>query len=78
VFGNPFRPGFFRLYPNWRTQNVTGIARRIYDEYDYSALPILADAIEEAGCDNTYLLEHCRSNAMHVRGCWVVDRVLGK
>jgi hypothetical protein len=42
-------------------------------------MPILADALQDAGCDNTDILNHCRdANAPHVRGCWVVDLLLGK
>jgi hypothetical protein len=41
-------------------------------------MPILADALEDAGCDNADILQHCRGAGEHVRGCWVVDLVLGK
>jgi hypothetical protein len=46
---------------------------------DFSAMPILADALQDAGCDSAAILDHCRdANATHVRGCWVVDLALGK
>ena len=75
IFGNPFRPVTF---PNsWLTEHTVGIASRMYDR-DFAAMPILADALEEAGCDNADILTHCREPGTHVRGCWVVDLVLGK
>jgi hypothetical protein len=48
----------------------------MYDDRDFRAMPILADALEEAGCDNQDILSHCREPGEHVRGCWVVDLVL--
>jgi hypothetical protein len=50
----------------------------MYDSCDFTAMPILADALEEAGCDQPDILAHCRGPGPHVRGCWVVDLVLGK
>jgi hypothetical protein len=50
----------------------------MYDFRDFAAMPILADALEEAGCDNPDILSHCRNPGVHVRGCWVVDLLLGK
>ncbi|MDY3553595.1 hypothetical protein R5W24_002698 [Gemmata sp. JC717] len=41
-------------------------------------MPILADALQDAGCDNDDILNHCRADTVHARGCWVVDAVLGK
>ena len=77
VFGNPFRPITFD--PNWRTTTAVAIARGMYESRDFSAMPILADALQDAGCENDDVLNHCReANATHVRGCWVVDLVLGK
>ncbi|MBN9118355.1 MAG: hypothetical protein J0I06_04200 [Planctomycetes bacterium] len=77
VFGNPFRPVTFS--PGWRTDTAALLARTMYDSRDFSAMPILADALQDAGCDNTDILSHCReTNQVHVRGCWVVDLVLGK
>jgi hypothetical protein len=54
------------------------IAQRIYDERAFADLPILADALEEAGCSSTELLAHCRHPGPHARGCWAVDLILGK
>ncbi|MBN9122540.1 MAG: hypothetical protein J0I06_25905 [Planctomycetes bacterium] len=76
LFGNPFRPVPFA--PEWRTDTVLALARQMYGARDFSAMPILADALQDAGCDNDDVLRHCRDKALHVRGCWVVDLVLGK
>jgi hypothetical protein len=54
------------------------MAQVIYDDRAFDHLPIVADALEEAGCDNQDILDHCRSTNEHVRGCWVVDLMLGK
>ena len=75
VYGNPFRPAAFD--PRWRTADVTGLARGIYEDRASDRLPILADALMDAGCDQEDLLAHCRSEGPHVRGCWAVDLVLG-
>ena len=76
IFGNPFRPVVFPK--SWRTEAAVGLALRMYDDRDFAAMPILADALEEAGCDDADILTHCREPGVHVRGCWVVDLVLGK
>lgn len=73
---NPFRPVVFA--PQWRTSTVEVIAAGAYESQDFSALPVLADALEEAGCSEALILEHCRCGNPHVRGCWVVDLMLGK
>lgn len=76
---NPFRP--VTINPAWFTWNdgtVQKVAQAIYDERAFDRLPILADALEEAGCTDTDILSHCRSGDDHVRGCWVIDLVLGK
>ncbi len=76
LFGNPFRPISF--LPEWRTEAVVALARGIYEERLYERMPVLGDALEEAGCTAPDVLEHCRGPTPHVRGCWVVDLVLGK
>jgi hypothetical protein len=77
VFGNPFRP--VALEPAWLTSEVRALAHAIYAERAWDRMPILADALQEAGCENEDVLAHCRSaTAPHVRGCWVVDLLLGK
>jgi hypothetical protein len=80
VFGNPFRPSV-AINPAWLSWNggtVQKIAQAIYDERAFDHLPVLADALEEAGCDNGELLAHCRSEGPHVKGCWAVDLILGR
>jgi hypothetical protein len=77
VFGNPFRPVAFD--PAWRTGTAVDLANTMYDARDFAAMPVLADALEEAGCDVPDVLGHCRDpKGAHVRGCWVVDLVLRK
>ncbi|MBN9119864.1 MAG: hypothetical protein J0I06_12005 [Planctomycetes bacterium] len=75
IFGNPFRPVTFSAA--WRTDTAVSLARQMYDTREFSAMPILADALQDAGCDSDDVLSHCRSDSPHVRGCWVVDLVLG-
>jgi hypothetical protein len=65
--------------PDWLTSTVTALATGIYEERAYDRMPILADALQDAGCADDEILDHCRdANQVHVRGCWVVDLVLGK
>jgi hypothetical protein len=75
VFGNPFRPAV--VEPGWLTGIVVGLARGILAERAFDRLPILADALEEAGCSEPEVLAHCRDDAPHVPGCWVIDTLLG-
>jgi hypothetical protein len=76
IVGNPFRP--VACEPSWRTSTAVGLAEGIYADHAFDRLPILADALEEAGCDDADVLGHCRGDGPHARGCWVVDLVLGK
>ena len=76
IFGNPFRP--VTLDPSWLTSNVLLLAGGIYEERAFDRMPILADALQDAGCANDDVLAHCRGAGPHVRGCWVVDLLLGK
>jgi hypothetical protein len=76
IFENPFRPVSFP--PAWRTHTAVTLAQQMYEAREFSAMPILADALQDAGCDNEDILNHCRAPGVHVRGCWVVDLVLGK
>jgi hypothetical protein len=75
-FGNPFRPVTFS--PVWRTSTAVALARHMYESRDFSAMPILADALQDAGCANEDILNHCHGGGPHVRGCWVIDLVLEK
>ncbi|HJT34677.1 MAG TPA: hypothetical protein VJ783_21805 [Pirellulales bacterium] len=62
----------------WNGGAVVEMAQGIYREGAFDRLPILADALEEAGCDDADIISHCRQRRPHVRGCWVVDLLLGK
>jgi hypothetical protein len=81
IFGNPFRPPP-PIDPSWLRWNdgtVSRVAQGIYDERAFDRMGILADALLDAGCDNEDVLGHCRQQeAVHVRGCWVVDLLLNK
>jgi hypothetical protein len=72
----PFRPVI--LDPAWSTPAVVQLARSLYEERRFEDLPVLADALEEAGCQDAAVLGHCRGPGPHVRDCWVVDLLLGK
>ncbi len=76
IFGNPFRPVV--PDPSWRTEAVVALATGIYEDRAFEQMPVLADALEDAGCANPDVLAHCRSGGPHARGCWVVDLLLGK
>jgi hypothetical protein len=76
IAGNPFRP--VALDPSWRTSDAQALARTIYDERAFERMPILGDALEDAGCTDQASLDHCRRDGHHVRSCWVVDLVLLK
>ncbi|HEX4611111.1 MAG TPA: hypothetical protein VH092_23170 [Urbifossiella sp.] len=73
---NPLRPVAFE--PSWRTEMAVGLAAGMCESRDFAPMPVLADALEDAGCDQLDILAHCRGPGPHVRGCWVVDLVLGK
>jgi len=83
IFGNPIRP--VTINPVWLTQTVLALAQAAYDNrnlpagtLDNARLAVLADALEDAGCTNQDILNHCRQPGEHVRGCWVLDAILGK
>ncbi|HVL13620.1 MAG TPA: hypothetical protein VM529_13715 [Gemmata sp.] len=78
IFGPlPFRD--VPVAPAWLTSDVTALARGVYVEKAFDRMPILADALQDAGCDNDEVLNHCRAAGWeHVRGCWVIDLLLGK
>jgi hypothetical protein len=76
LFSSPLR--LVALDLKWRTDIVLSLASQMYDLREFSAMPILADTLQDAGCDNTDILDHCRGPGQHVRGCWVVDLILGK
>jgi hypothetical protein len=76
IIGNPFRP--VTLDSSWLTSTVLALARGIYEEKAFDRMPILADALQDAGCDNEDILNHCRQPGDHCRGCWVLDLLLRK
>jgi hypothetical protein len=76
IFENPFRKVAFKAM--WRTHTTLGVATRIYEGREFSAMPILADALEDAGCTDVDILPHLRSPGPHARGCWALDLILGK
>lgn len=77
IFGNPFRGGSVApAWLHWNERTVPKLALAIYDERAFDRLPILGDALEDAGCADSAILSHCRSAVEHVRGCWVLDLLL--
>ncbi|QEL19957.1 hypothetical protein [Limnoglobus roseus] len=77
VVGAPiFRPITFS--PAWLTHTAVGLAQAMYATREFGAMPTLADALQNAGCEDADILAHCRGDGPHVRGCWVIDGVLGK
>jgi hypothetical protein len=76
LFGNPFRQT--QLDPAWLTDPVVALARTTYRERKWDLMPILGDALEEAGCTDETILHHCRGKNRHARGCWLLDLLLGR
>jgi hypothetical protein len=79
IFGNPFRPVV--VDPRraaWNNGLVLKLARTTYDDRAFDRLPVLADALEDAGCSDAQLLGHLRGSGPHVRGCWALDLILAK
>lgn len=76
IFGNPFQET--SLEQRFVTPPIVAAARLMYDSRDFSQMPMLANALEALGCRGADIIEHCRSAAPHVRGCWVIDLILGK
>ena len=75
IAGNPFRDPSASA---WRTPDVLALARAIYEERRFEDLPVLADALEDAGCADEQVLSHCRAGGEHARGCWPLDLLLGR
>jgi hypothetical protein len=83
LFGNPFRP--VSLDPAWQTSTVCSLAHAAYEgrflpsgHLDDARLAVLADALEEAGCTDSAILDHLRSAGPHVRGCGIIDLLTGR
>jgi hypothetical protein len=65
--------------PTWRTSTAVALAQGMYESRDFGTMPILADALQDAGCGDAAILHHCQdTEQLHVRGCWLVDLVLGR
>lgn len=79
ILGNPFRSvKVDQSWLTWHDGTVPKIAQVIYDKRAFDRLPTLVDALEGAGCTDADILNHCRQPGEHVRGCWVMDLILGK
>jgi hypothetical protein len=79
TFGNPFRSTLIQPHlMRSHKRRAMNLAHEIYDGRGYDKLPNLANALEEAGCTDREIVCHCRRAGEHVRGCWVVDLLLGK
>ena len=76
LFPNSFLP--LAWNPDWFTSTVRDLARTMYGAREFGAMPILADALQDAGCDDEQILTHCRGDKPHARGCWVLDTILGR
>jgi hypothetical protein len=76
IFGNPFKP--VAVESSWLTSDVLALAHGAYEERAFDRLPILADALQDAGCNNEDVLTHLRHGTEHARGCWALDLILGK
>lgn len=72
-------PALEEFRPGWRSAGAVALADGMYAARDFTGMPALADELQDAGCDEPRVLDHCRDPAgVHARGCWVVDLVLGK
>ncbi len=79
LFGDVFRPSTpHQSWLAWNVGTIGKLAQTVYEERAFHSLPILADALEDAGCDDGDILDHCRGPGPHVLGCWVLDALLGK
>jgi hypothetical protein len=79
IFGHLFRPATIpSTVRTWNNATVVKLAQSIHARQTLDHLPILADALEEAGCDNADILDHLRGPGPHTRGCWALDLLLGR
>jgi hypothetical protein len=70
---NPYAPP---VRAEWRTDTVRLLAACVLERGDFSAMPILADALQDAGCDSNEMLDHCRHERGHGERCWVLRGLL--
>jgi hypothetical protein len=79
IFGNPHSsPAIDSAWLGWNDRTILKVSQAIYEERAFDRLPILADALEDAGCNVADIVDHCRGPGPHVRGCWVIDLLLDK
>lgn len=79
IAGNLLEPApFDPFWVSWGDGIVAKMAQTIYDERDFAQMPILGDALEDAGCADGRILGHCRDQTTHYRGCWLLDLLLGR
>jgi hypothetical protein len=79
IIGNPFRVFVMKQqWLAWESGLLVRLAEGIYEDRAYDRMPILGDALEDAGCEEEEILRHCREEREHLRGCWVLDWVLSK
>jgi hypothetical protein len=76
IFGNPFRT--HAIDQRCLGSAVVSLGDKIYSQREFDKMQELADALEQSGCTDSDILAHCRGHGPHVRGCWVIDRLLGK
>jgi len=76
LFGNVFDPVV--VEPAWLTSTVRALAHQIHHRGEFDLLPVLGDALQDAGCDDEQVLDHCHRPGDHVRGCFVIDALLGR
>jgi hypothetical protein len=78
IFGNPFRT--VTVNPAWLAADGGAVAKRaraVYDQHRFDDMPLVADVLARVGCTDADILSHCRTPGVHVRGCWVLDVLLG-
>lgn len=79
ILGNPFRRHVIdSLWLTWRDGFIPGLAGAIYTDQRFEDMPILGDALEDAGCADRGILDHCHGSGPHARGCWLLDSILGR
>ena len=76
LFSNPFHPILVDF--EHITQTVRDLAHLIHHDHRFELMPVLADALMDAGCDNAAILDHCLESGNHIRGCWLLDQLLGE
>jgi hypothetical protein len=79
IFGNPFRPAAVQAaWLRWNDGTVSRLARSIYEGRRFGDMPVLGDALLDAGCGDSDMLSHAHEAGAHTRGCWLLDLLLKK